>query len=132
MANVDLAIGADMGSLAALTTYTDWEIDVQFVRWPVTYVGANGRHVGDGLPMAIWRFPFLTETQLNTLRTLWIVDGNYVLSNEMAMTTRLDDGTYDTFDCMGHWPPNVDASRTIGGFAGLEFRFTELVLAPGS
>ena len=132
MANADLAIGADTGSLAALTSYADHEIDVEFLRWPVEYVGANGKRVGDGLPVAIWRFPFLSEARLNSLRALWTVAAVYVLSNEMAITTRMDDGKFDTFNCMGHWPSNVDAARIIGGFSGLEFRFTQLVLEAGS
>lgn len=126
MSNADLAIGANVNNLVPLTTYTEHEIDVEFLRWPVEYIGASGKRVGDGLPVAIWRFPFLTEERLNALRTLWIVSWAYVLSKEMAIKTRLDDGTFARFNCIGHWPSNVDSRRIVGGFAGLEFQFTAL------
>ncbi len=132
MVNADLAIGTDTNNLAALTTYTDYEIDVEFLRWPVRYVGANGKTHGDGLPVAIWRFPFLTLDQLSMLRELWIVGEAYQVSNQMAIRTRMDDGEFATFNYIGHWPANVDANRVVGGFAQLEFRFTQLVLEDGS
>lgn len=99
-----------------------------FTRHPVLYQAIDGSTVGDGLPIARWTFKFLSQTEVNALRS-YVHDGStYLTSKAVYITTRLDDGSYATFSAVMHWDADkVEESRTLGdNFRDVEITFTHL------
>lgn len=128
MAIYDYQIGANTENMEYVENKIDSICTGHFERWPVKYTGANGKTYGDGLPKAVWRFDLISQTDLNTLREYWEDNNVYLPSNEMAIRTRLDDGTFATFDCIGHWPNGIENKRIPGNFyRDVEIEYTQLV-----
>ncbi len=123
-------IGSNASNLVTLTSLISCPItSSEFKRWPVLYIGADGNYYGDGLPTATWHFKLLTVQDIQALRQFWTVGGIYVFpSNNMAICTRLEDDTFASFTCVGHWP---ELGEMFGRnmFRDVTFKFTNLVLA---
>lgn len=127
MAHYEYKIGATSGTLAYLESIADAMCQGEFVRWPKVYTGADGQRHGDGLPVARWRFAWISQADLNTLRGYVTTGGYYVPSKVCAIKTRMDDGTFDEFDCIMHWPDNLEAKREMGGhYRDVVIEFTHL------
>ena len=128
MAVYELQIGADVGDLDYLEDLISSMCRTEFVRYPVEYVGLDGKRRGDGLPAATWTFDYISQADLTELRKLFIVDNVYVLSADGAITTRDDDGESGTYTCLMHWPV-LKGKKLVGGFyRDVVFEFTQLVL----
>ena len=124
-------IGASLAGLVDVATHVGMHLPRGTFRlFPVTYTGFDGRTVGDGRPMATWRFDVLTQTELNALRAYLISGNTYLMSAPVYIKTRLDDGTFSTFSAIMHWPEDVESKRipaSAGGvYQDVEIRFTGL------
>jgi len=97
-----------------------------FRLYPMVYVGADGRTVGDGRPTASWRFDVLTQSELNALRAYLASGSTYLMSAPVYIKTRLDDGTFSTFSAIMHWPEDVESKR-IPASAGGVYQDVEIV-----
>ncbi len=129
MAGYEYKIGADHAHLAYVSALTETMCRGEFIRWPKRYTGANGTQYGDGLPKAIWHFDWISQTDLNTLRTYWITGTTYQVSKAMAIKTRDDAGSFSVFNCVGHWPEDIESRRVMGNFyQDVEIEFTQLVV----
>ena len=131
MAIYDYQIGSTAETLEDLEGLIDSMCRGEFNRWPVRYIGANGRQYGDGLPVAVWHFDWISQADLNELREFWIEDNVYLVSQEMAIRTRMDDGLFGVFTCIGHWPDGIEKKRVPGNFyQNVQLEFTQLVYVP--
>lgn len=82
----------------------------------------NGQVAGVGYPRAVWQFDILTQAMVDALRT--ICPG---YSANVYLTTRILDGTFDTFTGIMIWPSRQMDSRNFNGrYLGLEFEFRQL------
>ena len=97
-----------------------------FRLFPVTYTGFDGRTVGDGRPVAIWRFDVLAQSELNALRAYLVSGSTYLMSAPVYIKTRMDDGNFATFAAIMHWPDDIDSKR-IPASAGGVYQDVEIV-----
>lgn len=84
---------------------------------------SNGRVSGHGFPSAIWHFDILTQDMIDQLRLF--CPG---ASATVYLTTRKNDGTFDTYRAIMIWPTQtqLDARAAGGRYLGLEFTFRRL------
>ena len=78
---------------------------------------------GQGNIQAEWTFDLLTQSMVNTLRT--ICSGQ---SAAVYLTTRKNDGTFATYSAIMIWPSltQMERRRFKGRYLGLEFQFRQL------
>lgn len=127
MSLTDYMIGAGIGTIANLDTIVGMNLPRGTFRlYPVVYVGGDGRTVGDGRPIVVWHFDILTQTQLNSLRAYVADNGTYLMSKEVYIKTRLDDGTFAIFRAIMHWPEDIDSKR-ISASAGGVYQDVEIL-----
>lgn len=94
----------------------------RYTGWSRTYDRADGLVNADGFPTAVWQFDVLTQAMVDQLRTF--CSGK---SAVVYITTRLEDGTFDTFSGVMIWPDDQLAKRNFGErYLGLEIEFRRL------
>jgi len=96
-----------------------------YKEWSSSYDQADGGMAGDGYPIAIWTFDYLTAAQVAQLRTF--CTGR---SAAIYINTLINDDTYDKFSCVMIWDADQQSKREFGGYVrGLRLIFRKLVAA---
>lgn len=123
-------IGASLMTMVNVDTIVGMHLPRgSFRLYPMVYVGADGRTVGDGRPTASWRFDVLTQSELNGLRAYLVSGSTYLMSAPVYIRTRLDDGSFATFAAIMHWPEDIASKRVPAGagvYQDVEIQFTAL------
>lgn len=92
---------------------------------------ADGSQSAQGYPWVVWEFDTLTQDMIDELRA--ICPGQ---SADVYLTTRIYDGSFDTFSGVMLWPSadqmekRVGAENGVGIYSGLQFTFRRLVVVP--
>lgn len=96
--------------------------------WSVVYNNGDGSTVGDGYPKEIWKFEFLTQEQVNKLRSfVGLAFG--AVSRQVYLRTKDPFGIFYTFRAIMHWPADAATKRDRQGiYRDLEITFTQLEL----
>jgi hypothetical protein len=86
----------------------------------------DGHQADQGLPYVVWAFGVLSQAMLDNLRV--ICPGR---SADVYLTTRDDDGNFETYTAIMLWPVNLAERRQLGGkFVSVEFTFRNLEVYP--
>lgn len=82
----------------------------------------DGTVKGMGWPTATWHWNIISATQKAILRTY-----STGASEIIFIRTKLNDGTYEDFECVMIWPPNDEISATRS--LSFTIQFQRLVVA---
>jgi len=124
MADYDYEIGVSAGARQNVEDVITVPPQGQFNLVPVRNTRGDGLVVGDGLPVVVWLFDYLTQADMTTML-------GYLGSAESAFVsikTRQQDGTYQAYaQAIMHRPAIPDdAVRVFNGYENVTFRFTHL------
>jgi len=117
-------IGTSAGSITDLQSLTVPLDDPKSVYLPTAVTkktGANTKR-GFGLPVAYWTFPLMSLEERNQLKTFCAG-----ASATVFITTKLDDDTYDDFQCTMNWPDDDTSGRWYGERKEIIIEFVNLV-----
>lgn len=127
MAIYDYEIGATVGGMVNVETIIDNAPRSIFHRWPTVYVRGDGSTEGDGLPQAEWIWDYISQTDKATLRAFLLSGSTWLKSDTMVIATLRDDGVFDDFNCIMHWPEDTEENRlTSGMYENFKIKFTHL------
>ena len=120
----------EIGSTSSTTNLESLTVPVNpasrppdYKEWSESYDQADGGMAGNGYPVAVWTFDYLTAAQVAQLRTF--CTGRSAVA---YINTLINDDSYDKFSCVMIWDADQQNKREFGGVVmGLRLVFRKLV-----
>jgi hypothetical protein len=121
-------IGTSSGAMTNLrdlpVSFAGHEPVGRMAEWSEAYFKGDGLKAGDGFPVAIWKFPMLTQEMVNQLREFC---PSPAASANVYIRTDKPDGTWASFSAVMDWPDDQMDRRQWGGrYWDIEFTFRML------